>query len=149
MACDNHTCGALMTGLHTSTVTNQSFIIGCWYFLKKCTVGAYSSSLLHAIIPRNHLPFFKIFSNFVHFCPNFQNFPPFLPFLNIFLPFFALFLKNRTHALLSRIGPDCIKLPVQTKNSLYICCRYNSVVVFALPIRWWFNILVILLCVGS
>ena len=50
---------------------------------------AYSSSLLRAIIACNHLPFFKIFSNFVHFCPNFQ----------IFCPFLALFLKNRTHAL--------------------------------------------------
>ena len=53
-------------------------------------IRAYSSGLLRAIIACNHLPFFKIFSNFVHFCPNFQ----------IFSPFFALFfLKNRTHAL--------------------------------------------------
>ena len=42
-----------------------------------------------ATIARNHLPFFKKFSNFVHFCPNFQIFCPFLPF----------FLKNCTHAL--------------------------------------------------
>ena len=27
-----------------------------------------------AIIACNHLPFFKIFSNFVHFCPNFKYF---------------------------------------------------------------------------
>ena len=33
----------------------------------------YSSSLLRAITTCNHQPFFKIFSNFVHFCP-------FLPF---------------------------------------------------------------------
>ena len=38
---------------------------------------AYSSSLLHAIIACNHLPFLKIFSNFVHFCPNFEIFSPF------------------------------------------------------------------------
>ena len=57
---------------------------------------AYSSSLLRAIIARNHLPFFKIFSNFVHFCPNLQIFCPFLPF---FCSFFAFFLKNHTHVL--------------------------------------------------
>ena len=41
---------------------------------------AYFSSLLCAIIARNHLLFFKIFSNFVHFCPNFQVFCPFSTF---------------------------------------------------------------------
>ena len=56
------------------------------------SVRAYCSSLLCAIIARIHLPFFKIFSNFVRFCPNFQICCP-------FLPFFALFLKNHTHAL--------------------------------------------------
>ena len=60
---------------------------------------AFCSSLLCAIIACSHLPFFKIFSNFVHFCPNFQIFCPFLPILNIFMPFFALFLKYYTHAL--------------------------------------------------
>ena len=50
------------------------------------------SSLLCAIILCNHLPFFKVFSNFVHFCPNYQIFCP-------FLPFFAFFLKNCTYAL--------------------------------------------------
>ena len=53
---------------------------------------AYSSSLLRAIIACNHLPFFKIFSNFVRFCPNLQKVYP-------FQNFFALFLKNLTHAL--------------------------------------------------
>ena len=57
----------------------------------------YSSSLLRAIIVRNPLPLFKIFSNFVHFFPNFQIFCP-------ILIYFWPFLKNRTHAL-SRIGP--------------------------------------------
>ena len=61
-----------------------------------CSDRAFSSSLLRAIIVRNHLPFFKVFSNFVHFCPTFQIFCPFLTF---FCPFFPLFLKNRTHAL--------------------------------------------------
>ena len=40
-------------------------------------VKAYTSSLLHAIITHNHLPFFKIFWNLVHYCPNFQIFFPF------------------------------------------------------------------------
>ena len=61
-----------------------------------CSDRAFSSSLLRAIIVRNHLPFFKVFSNFVHFCPTFQIFCPFLTF---FCPFFPLFLKNRTHVL--------------------------------------------------
>ena len=43
--------------------------------------------------------FFKIFSNFVHFCLNFQIFCPFWPFLTFSCPFFAVFIKNCTHAL--------------------------------------------------
>ena len=42
---------------------------------------ASSSSLFHAIITHNHPPFFEVFSNFVHFCPNFQIFFPFSTFL--------------------------------------------------------------------
>ena len=45
---------------------------------------AYSSSVLHEIIAPNHLPFFKIFSNFIHFFPNFQIFCPFSKFLFLF-----------------------------------------------------------------
>ena len=54
---------------------------------------AYSSSLMCAIIARNHLPFFKIFSNFVHFCPNFQYFALFKHFFAIFCPF-----SEKSHA---------------------------------------------------
>ena len=80
-------------------------------------VKAYSNSLLHAITAHNHLPFFKIFSNFVHICPNFQ----------IFFPFstFALFLKNHSpFSLLSRIGIGCIyqtliNLMVYLLDSIY------------------------------
>ena len=43
----------------------------------KMTIRSFSSSFLQAIIARNQLPFFKIFSNFGHFCPNFQIFCPF------------------------------------------------------------------------
>ena len=44
-------------------------------------IRIYSGSLLHLIIARNHLLFFEIFLDFVHFCPNFQ----------IFCSFFAHF----------------------------------------------------------
>ena len=47
---------------------------------------------------RMRLPFFKLFSNFVHICPNFKIFCPFLSFL-------ALFLKNRKHAITFQIKP--------------------------------------------
>ena len=54
------------------------------------------------IIACNHLPFFEIFSNFVHFYPNFQIFYPVVPFFNTALPFFW---KTACMSLLSRIGP--------------------------------------------
>ena len=64
---------------------------------------AYSSSLLCVIIARSHLHFFKIFSNFEHFCPNFQIFCPFLPFFPLFLP---VLWKVACMPLPSRIGRD-------------------------------------------
>ena len=65
-----------------------------------------SSSLLCVIIARNHLPLFKIFWNFVHFCPNCPIFCPFLLFFNVFLPCFcSFFWKIVRMLLLSRIGP--------------------------------------------
>ena len=50
-----------------------------WVFMisKYWKDRAYSSSLLCVIIAYNHLPFFKIISNFVHFCANFLIFYPF------------------------------------------------------------------------
>ena len=65
-------------------------------------VRASSSSLFYGIITHNHLPFFKIFSNFVHFRPNFQIFFPFSTFLCHFSE------KSQPKPLLSRIGPGCI-----------------------------------------
>ena len=69
---------------------------------RKRSFRAFFSGLLRGIIARNKLPLFKMFSNFVHFCPNFQIFCPFLPFSNIFLPFF---FKISRVPWLSRIGP--------------------------------------------
>ena len=66
----------------------------------KIAIRVFFSSLLRAIIERNQLPFFKIFLNCVHFCPNFQ----------IFCPFFALFLKNRTCVLTFQNRPWQCKL---------------------------------------
>ena len=65
-------------------------------------VKAYSRSLLHFIIAHNHLLFFTIFSNFVHFCPNFQILSPFSTFL---CPFFLK--NNNPFPLLSRTRPRC------------------------------------------
>ena len=41
-------------------------------FLAHRILSVYSSSLLRVIIACSHLPFFNIFSNVVHFCPNFS-----------------------------------------------------------------------------
>ena len=49
---------------------------------------AYSSSLLHAIIAQNQLPFFKMFPKFCTFLPNLSNISTF------FQHFFPFFLKN-------------------------------------------------------
>ena len=64
---------------------------------------AFFSSLLCAIIACNHLLFFKISSNFVHFCSNFQIFCPFFAIFNIF-PLFCSF-SEKSPALFEKIGP--------------------------------------------
>ena len=56
-----------------------------WFVSARGVWRPFSSSLLHAIIACNYLPFFKIFPNFACFCSNFQIFCPFFAF---FLPFF-------------------------------------------------------------
>ena len=64
-------------------------------------VKVYSSSLLHAIIAHNHLPFFKI--SFLYI------FAQISKYFSLFQHFFALFLKNdNPFPLLSRIGPGCL-----------------------------------------
>lgn len=60
------------------------------------TNNGYFSCFMHAIIASMRLPFFKILSNFLHFCQNFQTFSPFWPF----------FWKIARLPLSSRIGPD-------------------------------------------
>ena len=65
----------------------------CWMENNPDGKRAFSSSLLRAIVAHSHLPFFKIFLNLVHFCPNFQIFCLFLTF------FFAFSLENHMHAV--------------------------------------------------
>ena len=48
---------------------------------------AYSSCFMHVIVARMRLPFFKLFSSFVYFCPNFQT-------NYFFLTWFCPFSKN-------------------------------------------------------
>ena len=55
------------------------------FFKKLIKIRVYSSCLMHTIVARVRLPFFKIFSNFLHFCPSFQMICPFVPFLCPFL----------------------------------------------------------------
>ena len=59
-----------------------------------------SSCFIRATVARMKLPFFEIFSNFVHFCLNFLTFCPFLPF----------FWKIPRMSLLSGIGPANTRL---------------------------------------
>ena len=61
---------------------------------------AFSSSLLCAIIARNHLPFFKTFSNFVYFPHIFKYVALFLTFI---CPFLSFFWKITHMPLLSKI----------------------------------------------
>ena len=68
--------------LMLNSINWPNFIIWLSLLLKilgnMCIViRTYSSSLLHVIIVCNHLPFLKIYSGFLHFCPNFQIFCPF------------------------------------------------------------------------
>ena len=79
--------------LSSSRVTNIS-----WMENNPGGKRAFSSSLLPGIVARNHLPFFPIFSNLVHFCPNFEVFCPFLTFFCLF------WAKITCMSLLSRIG---------------------------------------------
>ena len=70
---------------HISTMellcVNKQQLKPVYYFRKNNSViRAYSSCSMHAIVARMRLPFLKIFSNFLHFCPHFQIFCPFLPF---------------------------------------------------------------------
>ena len=63
---------------------------------KKSLKYVYTQGLFYQFY---HLPYLKIFSNLVHFCPNFQIFCPLLPFFNIALPFFCKIVRMN---LLSR-----------------------------------------------
>ena len=75
----------------------------------------YSSCFMRAIIARMRLPFFKIFSNFVHFCQNFI-----LPF---FCPFLRFFWKIARMPFLSRIGPATNQDEESLTECIWWWCR--------------------------
>ena len=92
-------------------VSKKGLYFILFFVILKLLRRAYSSSLLRVIIACNHLPFLKIFSNFVYF---FSKFSSILPFFNILLPFFW---KMAPMPLLSRIGPVKGAKVVQCKIS--------------------------------
>ena len=61
-------------------------------------LGMFSKNV-HAIIASNHLLFFKIFSNFVYFCP----------LLTFFCPLLQFLWKIACLPSLSRIDPECFR----------------------------------------
>ena len=61
-------------------VSKKGLYFILFFVILKLLRRAYSSSLLRVIIACNHLPFLKIFSNFVYFYQNFQVFCPFSTF---------------------------------------------------------------------
>ena len=67
-------------------------------FEQHITSRAFSSTLLRAIIARNHLHFFKISSTFLYFCPNFQIFFPFFALFKHFFTLFLPFFSEKSHA---------------------------------------------------
>ena len=76
---------------------------------------AYSSSLFCAIIACNHLPFFKKFSNFVHFC----KFLYIFKYFALFQHFFALFLKKCAQGLINCMHHDECAHIVHAKRFLH------------------------------
>ena len=92
--------------------------------------------LFQQFIACDNLPFFKIFSNFVHFCLIFKYFALFCPFLTLFYPFFVPFLKSCTHALTFQHRPwsyskekcDQVLLKAKVKVNSYLCYHMKSIV---------------------
>ena len=114
--------------LHMCT-KNHNHMFGSWDM--EWDDRAFPSSLLRTVIAHNHLPFFKIFSGFTHFCPNFQLFCSFLTFsypfseqaLNEqnFISFWAIFAL-----LLSPITTQNIKILKKWKKHLYMCTKTHD-----------------------
>ena len=100
-----------------------------------CVFKAYSIfifySLLRKIIACNHVPFLKIFLNFVRFCPNFQKFCPFWTFL---CPFAE---KNAPLPLLSGIGPDVIQFHHICQSWSHLICSLHVLFIFFMIQRWY------------
>ena len=100
-----------LSNLSQTALPNMWLLVLIDLINKLYHIRAYSSSLLCAIIAHNHLPIFKIFSNFVHFCPNFK--------------YFALFWKNAHMSFLSTVGPAHRKI-----LDFILCHLYLKIVLF-------------------
>ena len=87
----------ILLSMYTEILSYSRATNICWMENNLDGKRAFSSRLLYEIVARNHVPFFKISSNFVHFCPNFQ-------FFAHFKHFFAFFWKITCMSLLSRIN---------------------------------------------
>ena len=68
-----HSKVTLPTGIYRTPFMTLKAVIKVPLNALKQNLGHYST-LLRSIIACNQLPFFKIFSDFVHFCQNFQIF---------------------------------------------------------------------------
>ena len=100
-----------LSNLSQTALPNMWLLVLTDLINKLYHIRAYSSSLLCAIITHNHLPFFKIFSNFVHFCQNFK--------------YFALFWKDAHMPFLSTVGPAHRKI-----LDFILCHLYLKIVLF-------------------
>ena len=75
-----------------------------WYFPSR--PNHHPGPILAVYCVRQSTDFFKIFSNFTHFCPNFQIFCPPLLILTCLCHCCPFFWKIACMPLLSKIGPD-------------------------------------------
>ena len=85
-----------------------SFVVSTYLYRADKTLQSINwvVSVATGFLPFNQTyTFFKLFSNFVHFCINFQIFCPFLLFLTFSWPFLPLLSKIARMPLLSMVGP--------------------------------------------
>ena len=74
---------------------------------ERFTCRAYSSCFMHAIVAHMRLRFFKVFSNFVHFCSIFRMFCPFCPFFRPCLGFANFYHYQKTKKKFSNLNEQC------------------------------------------
>ena len=114
------TVGRLLPkGIYWYQSSNRRFIHSCLFIHSHCHMGsAYSSCFMHVTVAPMRLAFFKIFSNFVYFCPNFQT-------NCLFLPWFCPFSEN-LHAcpyFLEKALTGGLTIALMFKPPLWECIR--------------------------